>query len=76
MKSTYTIATVALTGAIALSLVACKKDGAGSAGSSASAAQASYVAPGQKDEYYLFYSGGHSDSNLAHRLSFLWDSTN
>ena len=60
MKSTYTIATVALTGAIALSLVACKKDGAGSAGSSASAAQASYVAPGQKDEYYLFYSGGHS----------------
>jgi nitrous-oxide reductase len=23
-------------------------------------AQASYVPPGQKDEYYLFYSGGHS----------------
>ena len=23
-------------------------------------AQASYVAPGEKDEYYLFYSGGHS----------------
>lgn len=25
-----------------------------------SAAEATYVAPGEKDEYYLFYSGGHS----------------
>ena len=30
------------------------------ASSDSSAAARSYVAPGQKDEYYLFYSGGHS----------------
>lgn len=44
---------------MALSFAGCKKDAA-STGAGADAAQASYVAPGQKDEYYLFYSGGHS----------------
>ncbi len=49
----------------AFGLGACKKDGASSATSAGDretvdAAVATYVAPGQKDEYYLFYSGGHS----------------
>ncbi len=51
--------TVALSGSIALGLVSCKKDTASASGNT-SAALASYVAPGQKDDYYLFYSGGHS----------------
>ncbi len=55
----------ALAGAVA-GLTGCAPAGdAGSATASASgagksAAEATYVAPGEKDEYYLFYSGGHS----------------
>src|SRR3954471_11515743 len=42
-------------------LGACKRATAnGNPANAANAAQASYVAPGEKDEYYLFYSGGHS----------------
>lgn len=46
----------------ALSGCGSKKDGesALSASDRAAYAEATYVAPGEKDEYYLFYSGGHS----------------
>ncbi|MGV3532162.1 MAG: nitrous-oxide reductase, partial [Chthoniobacteraceae bacterium] len=37
-----------------------KKKPATSQADRESGANASYVAPGEKDEYYLFYSGGHS----------------
>ena len=56
---------IALT-ALSLSLFAfdgCKKEGDKQiklTGDDAANAQASYVPPGQLDEYYLFYSGGHS----------------
>lgn len=48
---------------LSLILLGCgKKSGESgiSASDRAAAAEASYVAPGEKDEYYLFYSGGHS----------------
>src|SRR6476620_6790698 len=46
--------------ATALSFTGCgKKSGTTTADRTANAL-ASYVAPGEKDEYYLFYSGGHS----------------
>ena len=44
-----------------LSVVNCgKSPSSGEVGGTAEAAVASYVAPGDLDEYYLFYSGGHS----------------
>src|ERR1043165_7349700 len=44
----------------ALAFTGCgKKSGTSEADRTANAL-ASYVAPGEKDEYYLFYSGGHS----------------
>ncbi|MGZ5024703.1 MAG: Sec-dependent nitrous-oxide reductase, partial [Chthoniobacterales bacterium] len=44
----------------ALGLTSCGKQGGTSKADRTSNALASYVAPGEKDEYYLFYSGGHS----------------
>ncbi|MEO5719366.1 MAG: nitrous-oxide reductase, partial [Chthoniobacterales bacterium] len=65
MKSTkpklLPVVTLAL---LALLPSACNKSGTGdkakTSSEDAANAQASYVPPGQKDEYYLFYSGGHS----------------
>src|ERR1043166_4117961 len=46
--------------ATAVAFTSCgKKSGTSEADRTANAL-ASYVAPGEKDEYYLFYSGGHS----------------
>lgn len=36
------------------------RDSTGETNRGSSAAEATYVAPGEKDKYYLFYSGGHS----------------
>ena len=49
--------------ALGLALSGCSKQTSTSSGESedrAGNAEATYVAPGDKDEYYLFYSGGHS----------------
>jgi nitrous-oxide reductase len=58
------LGSLAGTGALVLALSNCGKktgtEAGGNAGDRASAAEATYVAPGEKDEYYLFYSGGHS----------------
>ena len=42
------------------SLISCGKQSSTSTGDRTANALESYVAPGEKDEYYLFYSGGHS----------------
>ena len=61
-KRTATLLTL-----LALSLGACSKSDKSTSGGTktstredAANASASYVPPGQKDEFYLFYSGGHS----------------
>lgn len=64
MKTITTLGCLVCAGAIGLALSGCgRQDGGEDASSAAertSAAEATYVAPGEKDEYYLFYSGGHS----------------
>jgi nitrous-oxide reductase len=58
MKTKYLIAfavAVAATG-----LTGCGKSSSTNQGDRTANALESYVAPGEKDEYYLFYSGGHS----------------
>ena len=61
MKNHHT--TLPLLAALAL-LAGCNPPGRDSAGETKSAAgdpaKRTFVAPGEKDEYYLFYSGGHS----------------
>ncbi|HET9856492.1 MAG TPA: hypothetical protein VFP99_01540, partial [Chthoniobacterales bacterium] len=56
MKSIITLTLIAL----AIGLTSCGKQGGTSSADRTANALASYVAPGEKDEYYLFYSGGHS----------------
>src|SRR5438477_13156327 len=46
--------------ALTLGLTSCGKQSGTSSADRTANALASYVAPGEKDEYYLFYSGGHS----------------
>ena len=47
--------------AVGLAFSGCEKQGGTNVDSERAAnAAATYVAPGEKDEYYLFYSGGHS----------------
>jgi nitrous-oxide reductase len=54
-----TISTAVLI-ALAIGLTSCGKQGGTSSADRTANALATYVAPGEKDEYYLFYSGGHS----------------
>ena len=60
----FTWLTAVLVGVIALTAARCSpsgpKTGKASASDLAAAAQATYVAPGDLDEYYMFASGGHS----------------
>src|SRR5690349_23736775 len=58
MKSKSTIALAIIITVV--SLVGCGKQTGTSQAERTANAVASYVAPGEKDEYYLFYSGGHS----------------
>src|SRR5690242_19693370 len=46
--------------ALAIGLTSCGKQSGTAQADRTANALASYVAPGEKDEYYLFYSGGHS----------------
>ncbi|HYL97593.1 MAG TPA: Sec-dependent nitrous-oxide reductase [Blastocatellia bacterium] len=46
--------------ALSLLLISCEKKPRIEVGGTVEAATATYVAPGDTDEYYLFYSGGHS----------------
>ncbi len=46
--------------AVSLAFVACRQKPTEQRGAVAEAAIATYVPPGDQDEYYLFYSGGHS----------------
>ncbi len=58
-----TITTLVCAGVLAAGMAGCKMKTAaasGGAGDKTANALASYVAPGEKDEFYLFYSGGHS----------------
>jgi nitrous-oxide reductase len=58
MKSTITLNAIALI--LALGFTSCGEQTGTSQAERSANALASYVAPGEKDEYYLFYSGGHS----------------
>jgi len=58
MKPTITLNAIALV--VALGFTSCGKQTGTSKAERTANAVASYVAPGEKDEYYLFYSGGHS----------------
>lgn len=50
-----------MAGALSLALVSCNRaPSAAELGGAAEAATATYVSPGDTDEYYVFYSGGHS----------------
>lgn len=45
---------------VSFALISCSRSPVAEIGGAAEAAVATYVAPGDTDEYYLFYSGGHS----------------
>jgi nitrous-oxide reductase len=56
MKTTPTLIAIVA----AFGLTSCGKQTGTAQADRTANALASYVAPGEKDEYYLFYSGGHS----------------
>jgi nitrous-oxide reductase len=58
ISTKHLVAAVALT--TALGLTSCGQKSSTAKNERAQNAQDTYVAPGEKDEYYLFYSGGHS----------------
>lgn len=58
MKTFGRLAVFALLAPVSLSLVGCGGDDGGA--TSANAAERTYVPPGEMDEYYVFYSGGHA----------------
>ncbi|MGZ9158235.1 MAG: Sec-dependent nitrous-oxide reductase [Nitrospira sp.] len=57
MKTIHLITAAIIAGA---TLVGCDQKSTTAKNERAQNAEATYVAPGEKDEYYLFYSGGHS----------------
>ena len=58
--SVKTILALAVAAATATTFTSCGKQSGTTKAERTENALASYVAPGEKDEYYLFYSGGHS----------------
>jgi nitrous-oxide reductase len=66
--TTRLILTLALIGAVAGLTYACRGGGDQTGAVSADAAQAVYVAPGEHDEFYAFFSGGFSGNLTVHGL--------
>jgi nitrous-oxide reductase len=65
MKQTFRQLSLLVAAGVLLGLTGCNPPGqkssdSGKAGAAGSPAARTFVAPGEKDEYYLFYSGGHS----------------
>jgi nitrous-oxide reductase len=60
MKIQNSIIALAVAGTALAGLAGCGQKSSTAKNDRAANAEASYVAPGEKDEYYLFYSGGHS----------------
>ena len=60
MKAHHNIVAVLAAAATLATLAGCDGKSSTARNERAANAEATYVAPGEKDEYYLFYSGGHS----------------
>ena len=60
MKAHHTLVAALVAAAILATFVGCDGKSSTAKNERANNAEATYVAPGEKDEYYLFYSGGHS----------------
>ena len=59
-KSIITLFATTIAAAVAVTFTGCGKQSGTTKAERTENALANYVAPGEKDEYYLFYSGGHS----------------
>ena len=60
MKAHHTIVAALAAAATLTTFAGCDGKSSTAKNERAANAEATYVAPGEKDEYYLFYSGGHS----------------